>query len=468
MLYIGWINMNKKLESYFPNSKAHIDFIKEYRPSYFDSVTNFIEKNESIYSPRFPSIINSEGAVWRFSATYFNHLLIEERKSTSLLESVASDLVDFLRFLEQTELDILYLPPKREKRITYQYHTSLLQRIRLGLISPSTARQRMNRILRFYDFLLAENVFRLDELKNRPYEKLRTYVSCISSSGDIYRKQVETSNLKIRSSSKPFYGDEILDGGRLHPLTAKEKEIFLKYLEIYAPRDFQLICYMALYTGARIQTICTIRLIHITKLLSKRNINTIDNTYTMNVGGKSLIDTKGNYEQNLKIPVWLVDEIYSYLNSESWKNRNAKSFYKNKEDNYIFLTKYGNPYYTSLKEIEDRNLQTIQVNKKFSIHRGNAARQRLSGLLNIMNKNKEEIRNFTMHDLRATFGVDLLISASKHVNDIDQIIPYIQQRMGHRNVMSTIHYVRYIAFSKTSQEIDKKFEDILYQFEGME
>ena len=76
------------------------------------------------------------------------------------------------------------------------------------------------------------------------------------------------------------------------------------------------------------------------------------------------------------------------------------------------------------------------------MHKGNAARQALTKLINLMHKNKEDIRRFTLHDLRATFGVDLLISAAKHVDDIDQIIPYIQQRMGHRNVMNTIHYIR--------------------------
>ena len=270
--------MSKKLEPYFSKSKAHINFIKEYRPTYFDSITNSFDQMESIYCPRFPSLIKSDNTVWHLSSNYFNHLLINEKKSTALLESVASDLIDFLRFLEENELDILHLPPKPEKRVTYQFHTSLLQRIRMGLISPSTARQRMNRILRFYDFLIAENVFTIEELKNRPYEKIKTYVSCISSSGDIYTKQVTSSNLKIRHSPSPRYGDEIIDGGRLHPLSMIEQQTFLQYLEQYASRDCQLICYMASYTGARLLTICTLRAFHIKDLLTKQKPNSVDDT----------------------------------------------------------------------------------------------------------------------------------------------------------------------------------------------
>ncbi|MDP6000436.1 site-specific integrase [Acinetobacter bereziniae] len=459
--------MGNKSESYFSKSKAHINFITEYRPTYFNSASDSFDQMGSIYCPRFPSLIKSDNTVWHLASAYFNHLLIDQRKSTALLESVASDLIDFLRFLENTELDILYLPPKPEKRVTYQFHTSLLQRIRLGLISPSTARQRMNRILRFYDFLISENVFTSEELKNRPYEKIRTYVSCISATGDVYKKQVDTSNLKIRHSPRPSYGDEIIDGGRLHPLSMIEQQIFLKYLEQYGSRDFQLICYMALYTGARLQSICTLRAFHIKELLTKQMPNSVDDTYSIRIGGKSIIDTKGGYEHNLKVPAWLIQDIDQYLSSESWKQRASQSLYKVEDENYVFLTKHGNPYYTSIKEIEDRNLQLFSKKIKFSIHRGNAARQALTKLINLMHKNKEDIKTFTLHDLRATFGVNLLLSASKHVNDIDKILPYIQSRMGHRNIMSTIHYVRYIAYSKSNAEVDKKFEEILFDYQGI-
>lgn len=155
------------------------------------------------------------------------------------------------------------------------------------------------------------------------------------------------------------------------------------------------------------------------------------------------------------------------MSSESWQKKASQSLYKAKDENYIFLTKHGNPYYTSIKEIEDRNLKIVPNNIKSSIHKGNSARQALTKLINLMRKNKEDIRTFTLHDLRATFGVNLLLSASKHVNDIDKILPYIQSRMGHRNILSTIHYVRYIAFSNLTNKTDEKFEKILFNINEM-
>lgn len=59
---------------------------------------------------------------------------------------------------------------------------------------------------------------------------------------------------------------------------------------------------MALYSGARIQTICTIRVFHIKEILAKQIVNSTDDTFKLRVGGKSIIDTKGNFESNLKIP----------------------------------------------------------------------------------------------------------------------------------------------------------------------
>lgn len=446
----------KEISVHVFSKTACVHNISEYRPVPFNS--------ENYYSAKFPSIIMSNGTVWTPASIYLNHLLIEENKSQSLLESIASDLVDFLRFLDTNQLNILHFPPEREKRVTYRFQRNLLQRIRQGLIATSTARQRMNRILRFYDFLLTEEVFSISELKNRPYEQMRRYISCVSASGDVYNIQVESSNLRIRSSTRPFYGDEILDGGRLHPLEVKEKEIFLNYLDKHAPRDFQLICYMALYTGARIQTICTFRISHIKKLIETAIRSPIDNTLIIRVGGKSLIDSKGGYEQDLFIPAALVKDINNYIQSAEWKKRSSLSYYRNSEDNYVFLTRHGNPYYTSHKEIEDRNSRTLKSDKKFNVHRGHAVRQILAKIYKLMMDNKEEIREFSIHDLRATFGLDLLRSISNHIDDLNDIIPFIQKRMGHRNINSTIHYLKYVALSKSQETLDEKLQDILYRF----
>jgi hypothetical protein len=69
--------MGRKSESYFSQSKAHINFITEYRPTYFKSEAHSFDPMENIYCPRFPSLIKSDNTVWHLASAYFNHLLIE-------------------------------------------------------------------------------------------------------------------------------------------------------------------------------------------------------------------------------------------------------------------------------------------------------------------------------------------------------------------------------------------------------
>lgn len=455
--------MKNNKENYF-KSKVHIDYIREYRPSIFNSnIKQFADIN-NIYISRFPVIIRGDGTVWDYASIYFNHLLIVQNRSCSLLESVASDLVDFQRFLEKYSLHMLNLPPKAEKRVTHLYHKTLLTRIRERSLSSSTAKQRMNRILRFYDFLLEENIFNNDDLKNRPYTQIKTRIRIVNDFGEQYEKEVLSSDLRIRSSAQTSYGDEIRDGGRLHPLEPEEKQIFLRYLDNHGARDFQLICFLALYTGARIQTICTFRISQIKDLIKNATPFAKDNTYVLRVGGRSIIDTKWGYAIDLFIPAWLVNDIYNYTQSQDWKKRAASSYYGNSDNNYVFLTKRGNPYYTSRAEIDDRNNNVLKTNKN-SIHRGHAVYQMLLKIIKIMKQNKEEIRVFSIHDFRATYGVDLIRTLSKEVVDIDQIIPYVQKRMGHRNINSTIHYLRYVAFAPRNEILDGKFQEILNRYE---
>jgi integrase len=50
-----------------------------------------------------------------------------------------------------------------------------------------------------------------------------------------------------------------VDGGELSPLTVEEQATILKALQ-KSSREYQLMFYLAFFTGARLQTICTLRI----------------------------------------------------------------------------------------------------------------------------------------------------------------------------------------------------------------
>jgi len=144
--------MRKKTHPY--NSSAQLEFIENYTYEY-ESNFDDNQENKGIYCLKMPVLIQSDKTLWELGNIYLQHLLIEKSCSQSTLDSCATELLDFLRFMEHSGLDILHLPDSIHERVTYRYNASLLQRLRQSTIKPSTANGKMRRVLRFYDFCIA-------------------------------------------------------------------------------------------------------------------------------------------------------------------------------------------------------------------------------------------------------------------------------------------------------------------------
>ena len=117
----------------------------------------------------FPVVIKCDGTVWDKAALYLNALAIQ-RKSSKLVKTVGDDLLDFLRFMETHNIDMLHIPIEKELRVTYRYRQDLLNREKL---SRNTAAQRIARIVAFYEYCFDNNLFTKEELKNRLPKKLK-------------------------------------------------------------------------------------------------------------------------------------------------------------------------------------------------------------------------------------------------------------------------------------------------------
>ncbi len=71
--------------------------------------------------------------------------------------------------------------------------------------------------------------------------------------------QLSRMILRFMFLLKPKTLKRLSDGGELSPLTVEEQTIILKALR-KSSREYQLMFYLALFTGARLQTICTLRI----------------------------------------------------------------------------------------------------------------------------------------------------------------------------------------------------------------
>ena len=371
--------------------------------------------------------------------------------------------------METNDIGILYVPREKELRVTYRYRQYLINRDDL---ESTTKSQRMNRVIDFYDFCFDNKLFNKEELNNqlykeikeRLYKKTKLRIWFTSNEGVIREAERKSTDLRIKRKSKSEQSsDGISDGRQLHPLSPEEQEIFGNYLKKYGSRVFQLICIIAINTGARLQTICTLRTDDIQQL---KKSGVVKNEYKgLIVGGGTTIDNKQDKQYKILFPIWVVELLLDYINSNEWSERASKSYYKN-NNNYVFLSKFGNSFYTSRKEIQDRKLRKYPVNGKFVERSGESIRKNLDDIWKLIEKNGEEIGKFSIHDLRATFGLNLLHRLERFSTlNQNSILDEIRERMGHSSRLTTENYLNYYTRNKAYANVSEEYTESTYRFD---
>lgn len=442
------------------NSEANLEYIENFTYKYL-TYDRDATREESIFTIRMPVIIQSDHTVWELASVYLQSLLIEKSLGHSSLESTAYALLDYLRFLEHTGLDILHLPPSEPERVTHRYRAFLLRQIRHSQTSPSTANQKITKVVQFYKFCIANKLFHKDSLRNVPYEEVEKRIIINTEFGFTKEKIVKSTNINLPVPRKHYSVDVIKDGGVLHPLTDSEQNFLKQYLRDTASREFQLMCYLALNSGARLQTVCTIRVQSILDL-KNQTADPFDDTYSLEVGANTVIDTKYGISMSIKIPTWLVSEIIAYIESKAWRDRAKLSYYGKTTNNYVFLTARGSSYYTSLTEIEDRRLSDSM--KGFKPKRGLSVVTHINQMLQKLNVEDTKVNPFTFHDLRATFGINILKAMIRCGFKHDQALIYLKNRMGHRFISTTMRYLEHAQFTSNVVSANTTFSEVLNQF----
>jgi integrase len=235
-------------------------------------------------------------------------------------------------------------------------------------------------------------------------------------------------------------------------------------------------------TGARIQTVGTLR---IETLRSAQK--TSDGDYVVRVGTGTKVDTKKGRIHRLIIPRTLYQTLLTYIDSPSAKRRRKKSYYGDFDNNYIFLTRTGTPYYTS--KIEKQERRNPDYHRKVGVETGAKGVSPNSGeairkyigevLLPNIRKKDPNFPNFSFHDLRATFGMNLLETLLRYIDEHNArekqkgsdnfigtqwAIEQVQERMGHANINTTIGYLNYRRNSQWRAKIISEVEDQLMQY----
>lgn len=280
-------------------------------------IFNPIPKDQSILNEEFdidnflhfPIITYNDGSVWEHGSLYLlSKLKNYQKPSPKTLDSIATDLKHFKEYCNNESIDYL-LAPRKVLRPTYLYRSHLQQLLRNGEISPNTIKRRMSAIIGFYEYLINNEGI---EFKFPLWESGITSITYKDSYGFKHSKQVKTKDVsRVVSTSNPdLFDDAIVDGGRLHPLSHTQQIALIKALKTIGNTEMILGFLIALTTGARIQTVFTLRKKHFEETLSDK-----ENEIRIKVGYGTNCDTKFNKIHTLIFPSWVYKKVRIYLNS---------------------------------------------------------------------------------------------------------------------------------------------------------
>lgn len=431
---------------------------------YIDFSEGIIPQQERIIRD-FPIIFRDSGEPWDLGNLYLQRYFYETAKtsepSLETLHSKAKHLTAYLRWIESMQMkghDIseTHFPDDPDDRVTYVYKRYLQHLLRKvpQTVSLSTAKERMSQVIQFYRKALEWGLVERGVIENKPFNEYTVGIHYINSRGlkAIISALSTDLSFRVRSSNNddPY---AINDGEKLVPLTLDEQSVVVESLSNYGNRVFELMAHVAIRTGARLQSVSTLRISDIRKIANQK-----PNKYgevTLKIGAGCLTDLKGEKRYGkralLFFPTDLVQDLLDYADSEAAKELREKSFYGDLDENYLFLNNDGRPFYTSHKEMLDRANPTYSKRLSardrvdFPIAVGQAMNGLMSRLRKKINAEHPDFKSFRFHDLRATYGMNFIRSWIEAGNNPNVGVGLLQVRMGHNSIQTTYQYLSYAA-----------------------
>ncbi|WP_101564298.1 site-specific integrase [Alteromonas macleodii] len=416
----------------------------------------------------YPVLFEEDGvSIWVDGTLYLRHLITSAGVGpfdVNALLSKASRLLEYKKFVESHKADYKDFSQRRpQARITYRYYVHLFD---LG-ISAGVLNQKTGVVYDFYKWLSELkhskiDLSRVDQVQNVwiSYKKNNSRASVDSGSKGKY-VQKRSQTLRTPAPSDPKRGYIREQGEDLRPLDKKELKLLIQSLEsdLFNTQE-RLVCSVALNTGARKQSVFTLR----RSSFDNCNEDTLesDGTFKISIGGTNLVSSKRNKVSYLYFPKDTVDAIVSYIESDEYKERLIKYQAKfpdlQKGDEYVFLSSQGTPRYMAHTDPYFR-----QYGHKI---KGKLAKDIVAKL-----KNDESIskfpHDFTFHWLRATYAKSYYDHLLPQVNDgsilLTDVIHRIARRLGHEEISTTQLYINIFKHFDYLLDAQNRYEEEVYR-----
>jgi integrase len=287
---------------------------------------------------------------------------------------------------------------------TYGYRKDLLLDVNENKDKKyTTASSYINYLRSFYEFLI----------RNKVVSETGFFVYETASTG---QGHIQSTDLRIKKVRK--------HGESLNPLNQKQAKRALLVINSMSERD-RLFLNLMIGSGLRSQECNTMN----AELFTIENLHKDDSFLIkeIEISPQVGVMTKFDTPRDLFITRPFFESIMDYIESEEYeallslfkKNNKSKKGYTP-----LFITTTG----TAFDEYNKRNVW-LKFKYLYEVRFGEKLNQK-------------------PHDLRATFGTNLLKLLTNAKSDVIDALGFVKDTMGHQNEATTLRYVRYLKHSK--------------------
>lgn len=397
-------------------------------------------------------IVQPDGSLWAEGSLYLLERVTELGTKASTASNIAGDLSHFMNTLLAGGRDYRNFSGPAFNRPTYFYKAELKKLLATHDLKRSTANRKINSVIGFYIWLLTSRGFKPQQ---DMWEKKNRSVAFLDRHGFQQSKQVTITDLTFSSAAPIPTGKYINDGGKLCPLSKEHQKTLIETLVDLGNTEMLLVHVIALTTGMRIQSVLTLRHCSIKRGLGEQSNEMQYALHGIRIGEGTPVDAKNGKPQTVLMPAWLHHKLEIYINSTRHKERAMKSPIREDGLQYLFLTRTGKPYYVASADEETFN---------YSNEKGSAIRQYIATINKLIKETCSSF-NYQFHDLRASFGVNLVLDNSKHLesgkmNQLE-LLDLVRRRMNHGNLETSMLYIKFPQESGLVAYGQSDFEDHL-------
>jgi integrase len=370
-----------------------------------------------------PQIFFDNGEPWLAVNKYASNLLNAiSGNNPKTITSKMNHLKAYASWLEQNQIDWRHFPKKQKDRCLFKYRGDLIDARDTGELAPSTVTTRMGAVIQFYRYAQAENLLgETSPLWKDNIKTLHFYTTVgFSRTMSVLSSELSIPNRKTRRTN--------LEDGLL-PITESNRDLLLKFLFENSHFELFLMCLTGFYTGARSETIRTLKISTLEKAL---NDPISGRMKKIAVGPGTGVKTKNNVSGQITAPDFLVSLLLKYAYSAKRLARQAKADKKQKD--VLFLSVRGNPYSenTFTKLFSD-------LRKKLMAH------------------GYTQFTLFKFHQSRATYGTNLMRVALENLSSQSKAIKFVKDHMLHKHDSTTWKYITFLEESEVEEVFSEEF-----------